>query len=160
MMRRLERELKLTKPLDSLEQEAFLNVLRTSGALTHGLLRVLRPAGLSPTQYNVLRILRGAGAEGLTCSEISERLIGHDPDVTRLLDRMETRGLVDRHRPSEDRRVVRTAITMDGWKVLEGLDPKIRKLHNEQLGHLGSDRLRQLVELLELARGADGEDPE
>lgn len=157
MMRRLEKELKLTRPLESIEQEAFLNILRTAGTLTHGLLQVLRPLGLSPTQYNVLRILRGSGSDGLTCREVAERLVASDPDVTRILDRMESRGLVVRARPSEDRRVVRTAITMDGWKLLDGLDARIQALHNEQLGHLGSDRLRHLIELLELARSSPSE---
>src|SRR5919108_1101542 len=106
MARRLRMEIHQTKPFASLEEEAFLNLQRTADALLHGLEAALKPAGLSPSQYNVLRILRGAEAEGLACREVGERMVTRDPDITRLLDRLEARGLVMRARDREDRRVI------------------------------------------------------
>ncbi|MBD0319568.1 MAG: MarR family transcriptional regulator [Gemmatimonadetes bacterium] len=115
---------------------------------------LLKEHDLTSTQYNVLRILRGAGRAGLTAGEIGERLITRDPDVTRLLDRMERRGLVERWRCTEDRRVVWTRITADGLAAVGALDAPVDELHVRLLRHMGDDRLRQLVELLEQAREA------
>lgn len=136
-----------------LEQATFLDLLRTANRLTQAVVDLLRPAGLTPTQYNVLRILRGSGGP-LTCGEIGERMIAHDPDVTRLLDRLQRQGLIRRARSSEDRRVVVTEITAEGLRVLEELDAPVARLHEGQLGHLGADRLRELGSLLEQARGS------
>jgi DNA-binding MarR family transcriptional regulator len=113
----------------------------------------LRPTGLSPTQYNVLRILRGAEPDGLVCREIGERMITRDPDITRLLDRLEERGLVARSRGTEDRRVIVTRITREGLRILESLDEPIEALHLKQVGHLGPERLKGLIALLEAIRG-------
>ena len=114
---------------------------------------VLKARNLSPTQYNVLRILRGAGAgDGLPCGEIADRMITRDPDITRLLDRMEKRHLVSRCRDDRDRRVVYARITASGTQLLAELDPVIDEAHREQLGHLGQEKLKQLVDLLEQAR--------
>ncbi|HZD04748.1 MAG TPA: MarR family transcriptional regulator [Longimicrobiales bacterium] len=142
------------RPL-SLEQVTFLDLLRTSNRLGEGVVEVLRPAGLTPTQYNVLRILRGSG-HPLTCGEIGERMITRDPDVTRLLDRLLKRGLVTRARSRKDRRVVVTDITAEGLRILQELDEPVARLHREQLGHLGPDRLRELGRLLEEAREGAG----
>jgi DNA-binding MarR family transcriptional regulator len=111
---RLQTEIQQTKPFESFEEETFLNLQRTAEALMHGLEAGLKPAGLSPNQYNVLRILRGAGAEGLACGGIAERMVTRDPDMTRLLDRLEARGLVMRARDRADRRVITVRITPEG----------------------------------------------
>lgn len=132
----------------SLEQAAFIALQRLASDLTQGITEVLKAAGLSGPQYNVLRILRGAGPEGLSCSEIAARLITRDPDITRLLDRLETRDLVARFRESEDRRVVTTRITAAGQELLASLDEPVDAVHQRQLGHLGQDRLGTLLELL------------
>lgn len=136
----------------SAEEVAFLDLIRTADVLSRNPARLLKSKELSPTQYNVLRILRGA-PEGLTCGEIANRMITRDPDVTRLLDRMEKRELISRCRETEDRRTVKTRITPLGLKILAGLDEPVMAVHREQLGHLGRKRLRALAELLREARG-------
>lgn len=139
-------------PQPDLEAQVFVSVLRTADLLARGAEAVLKPAGLSTTQYNILRILRGAGEQGLACSEIGERLISRDPDMTRLLDRMESRGWIARAREEKDRRVVKTRITPEGLRILAELDAPIRDLHRRQLRHLPGKQLRQLSLLLERAR--------
>lgn len=148
----LGKEIKKVRPFESLEQEAMLNVVRTADVLSAEMADALKPAGVSGVQYNVLRILRGAGTNGLPCGEIGQRMITRDPDVTRLLDRMEKRGLVTRCREKADRRVVCARITPDGLKLLKDLDPIIDAAHRKQLAHMGADKLKQLIELLEAAR--------
>lgn len=133
------------------EEAAFLNLLRTTDMLSRGLIQVLKTEDLSATQYNVLRILRGA-PDGLPCGEISRRMITRDPDVTRLLDRLEKRGLISRSRETRDRRTVMASITPEGLKLLTRLDEPVQAAHRQSLGHLGRDRLRMLTELLSLAR--------
>jgi DNA-binding MarR family transcriptional regulator len=152
---RLRRELKQTKPFQSTEEEVFLQVERTADALQRNVAEVLRPSGLSGPQYNVLRILRGAGADGLACRDIGERMVTRDPDLTRLLDRLEKRGLIRRARDHRDRRVVVTRITDDGLGLLKELDEPLTRAHRAALGHLGAHRLKTLAELLEAARGAE-----
>lgn len=142
------------QPLASLEQDVFLNLLRAADLLAQGLEAALRPSGLTATQYNVLRILRGAGEPGLACRQIGARMLTHDPDVTRLLDRLERRGLVRRQREVEDRRVITTRITPEGLRLLGELDGTITDLHRRQLGHLGEERLRTLIDLLGAVRTA------
>ena len=142
------------RPPRSLEQEVYINVLRTADALLHGVEQTLKPAGLSPTQYNVLRILRGAGPEGLACRQIGERMLTRDPDITRLLDRLEARGLITRERERADRRVVKTRITAEGLRILKGLDEPVAEQHRRQLRHLPARQLRTLARLLEQARQA------
>ena len=136
----------------SLHQVAFVSLARTNAFLSDGVDLVLGARGLSSTQYNVLRILRGAGPEGLCRNEIGERLVTRMPDVTRLLDRMETRGLVSRVRSTEDRRLVNTTLTKHGRALVDELDPGVDGLHREQLGHLTDAELRTLIDLLERAR--------
>jgi DNA-binding MarR family transcriptional regulator len=147
-------ELKQTRPFESLEVEAYVSLLRTADALLRGVEAALKGAGLSPTQYNVLRILRGAGRNGLSCREIAERMITRDPDITRLLDRLESRGLIARARGALDRRVMLTRISSTGLRLLKSLDQPLLAAHKRQLGHLGAARLQRLVGLLEKARAA------
>jgi DNA-binding MarR family transcriptional regulator len=136
---------------DCLEEATFLDLLRTTDMLSRGLIQVLKTEDLSATQYNVLRILRGA-PEGLPCGEIAARMITRDPDVTRLLDRLEKRGLISRCRETKDRRTVMARITPQGLKLLSRLDEPVQAGHRKQLGHLGRERLRTLTELLRVAR--------
>jgi len=129
------------------EEAAFLDLLRTTDLLSRSLAHVLKPGDVSPTQYNVLRILRGSPG-GLPCGEIASRMITRDPDVTRLLDRMEKRGLISRCRETGDRRMVRARITAAGLALLAGLDGPVAAAHRQRLGHMGRERLRALAELL------------
>ncbi len=135
-----------------LEQATFLSLQRLAADLGQQVAELLKPAGLSGAQYNVLRILRGAGDAGLPCGEIAARMISKDPDITRLLDRLEKRGLVTRTRESDDRRVVTTRITDEAAALLARLDEPIAQLHRQQLGALGEDKLLRLTELLDEAR--------
>ncbi len=153
MTGRVRGEIRQRKPFRRLEDEAFVNLLRTADTLMQGVAATLKPTGLSPTQYNVLRILRGAEPDGLACREIGERMITRDSDITRLLDRLEERHLVTRSRDTEDRRVIVTRITREGLRILEPLDGPIQALHVKQVGHLGQERLKVLIALLEAVRG-------
>ncbi|MGH9804447.1 MAG: MarR family winged helix-turn-helix transcriptional regulator, partial [Candidatus Acidiferrales bacterium] len=119
---KLQAEIQQRRRFRNLESEALLNILRTADGLTRAFEEAFKPSGLSSTQYNVLRILRGAGSEGLACRQVGERMITHDPDITRLLDRLEKRGLVARAR---DRRVVATRISPAGLRVLARLEPGV-----------------------------------
>jgi DNA-binding MarR family transcriptional regulator len=133
------------------EEAAFLEMLRTTDQLSRGLVPLLKAEELSPTQYNVLRILRGA-PQGLPCGEIGQRMITRDPDITRLLDRLEKRGLIVRWRDARDRRMVLARIATEGLKMLHRLDEPIQEGHRKQLGHLGPERLKALGKLLRAAR--------
>lgn len=135
-----------------LEERIFLAVLKTADALGQEAEQLTRSANLTGTQYNVLRILRGAGPEGLACREIGERLISHDPDITRLLDRMERRGLITRERQKDDRRVVKTRITPQGLDLLKPLDQPMRDLHKRQFRHVAVARMKILAAILEEIR--------
>ena len=130
---------------------AFLALQRAAAILAADAAELLRSEDLSPAQYNVLRILRGAGKTPLACGDIAERLIARGPDMTRLLDRMERDGLVERARSAHDRRVVGTRITVRGRIVLERLDEPMAALHDRQLKHLGAKRLKELVTLIDAA---------
>jgi DNA-binding MarR family transcriptional regulator len=153
MPTKLQKALKQTKPFSSLEEEVFLNIQLTSERLWWGINETLRRSELTPTQYNVLRILRGAGEQGASCSEISERMVTKDSDITRLLDRLETRGLIVRKRWEKDRRVINVFITEEGLKMLAGLDNHIEHCHRRQLGHLDDKELATLSKLLDKLRG-------
>ncbi len=147
----LQGELRQRRPF-SLEQEVHLNLLRTADALERGFAELLKRADLTCTQYNVLRILHGSGSTGLACREIGKRMITRDPDITRLLDRLEKRGLISRTRDSGDRRVVTTRITAAGRKLLEPFNKPIAELHRRQLGHMTASELKALSRLLQRAR--------
>ena len=148
----LQAQLGQTKPFRSPEEETFLQVLRTASALLAGLTSLLREHDLSQPQYNVLRILRGAGEAGLPSGEVGVRMVGRDPDVTRVLDRMEPRGLVARTRGTSDRRVVTVRLTPAGRALVDALDAPVAAMHARQLGHLSVDELRALSAMLERAR--------
>jgi DNA-binding MarR family transcriptional regulator len=156
MSGKLAAEIKQTKPFSSSAEEAILNIQRTASVLAQSMGECLKPHGISETQYNALRILRGAGAAGLACQEIGDRMIRRDPDITRLLDRLEGRKLIERARSKEDRRVVVTRITAEGLKLLSSLDAEARELPKKVLGHLGEKKLRLLIGLLERARIVPG----
>jgi DNA-binding MarR family transcriptional regulator len=149
MTGKLQMAIRQTRPFPSLETEAFLNLQRSADALMRGLAELLKRADVSPAQYNILRILRGAGRDGLSCGEIGGRMVTRDPDITRLLDRLERRGLISRARQRSDRRVVRVRITAEGAGLINPLDGPVKELHRQQLGQLGERRLRTLIRLLE-----------
>ncbi len=156
MQSRLQREIRQTKPFASLEEEAFLNLVRTANGQWQELATMLRQHRLTPTQYNALRILRGAGEAGLACSEVGERMVTPVPDVTRLLDRLEALDLVRRRRRPADRRVVEAGLTPAGEALVESLDIPVVEFCTRQLGHLGAGRLRRLIDLLETVREGSG----
>lgn len=133
------------------EEDLFVCLLRTAELLSRNVEKVLKTGDVSPTQYNVLRILRGA-PEGLTCNEIGKRMITRDPDITRLLDRLEKRGLISRCRETKDRRQVQTRISPQGLRLLKELDGPVTDIHRQQLGHLGREGVHRLQELLEKAQ--------
>ena len=152
MSPKLRDEIKQGKPFASLESEVLLNLLRTADALARGSEGILKLAGLSPTQYNVLRILRGAGESGLCSHEVGERMITRDPDITRLVDRLERRGLLARRRDHRDRRVITVRITEAGRRILKNLDGPMEEYNRNRLSHMEKGDLRKLLELLEAAR--------
>ena len=152
MSRGLQAELKQKIPFTSREAEVYLSLLRTTDALQTQVEAQLKEFGLTGTQYNALRILRGAGPGGLPCREIGERMITRDPDVTRLLDRLEDRGFVQRTRAKHDRRVIYGKITAAGLKLLREMDGPLEKFCREMLRHVRQEKLKQLIELLELVR--------
>jgi DNA-binding MarR family transcriptional regulator len=153
MAGRLKREIKQKKPFSSVQEEVVLSIMRTADQVAVPMNDVLRGAGLSVSQYNVLRIMRGAGDDGLPCGEISERMVRRDPDLTRLLDRLEAAGLVTRTRDTRDRRVVRASITEEGTDLLASLDDAVEESIRRSLAHVPVARLRMLLELLEEVRG-------
>ena len=157
---RLQQELLQKAPFSNMHAEAFLNLVRTADALQRRLRLALKPYRLTETQFNALRILRGAVdssstsplSSSLPCSEIGERLVSHDPDITRLLDRLERQRLIRRSRDEKDRRIVLTQITAEGLAQLKKLDAVVESCVNGMLGHLNATELHQLIHLLEQAR--------
>ena len=152
MSKGIQAEIQQTKPFTSVEDEALVALQRTADRLQWRLSEMLKAHGLSPTQYNALRILRGAGDQGRACSEIAERMINRDPDITRLVDRLERRGLAVRSREGQDRRVITTRITPAGLELLQALDVPVEDFNREMLGPLGEQRLQTLIRLLEIIR--------
>ena len=134
------------------EDQLFVALLKAADAVGQEAEQLVRTAGLTGTQYNVLRILRGAEPKGLACREIGERMISHDPDITRLLDRMEKHGLISRERQTQDRRVVKTRITAHGVALLKTLDLPVHELHKRQFQHMPAKQLKTLTALLEELR--------
>ena len=149
MVTKLQKELKQTKPFKSLEEEVMLNLARTAEYLATRGAEVFKREDLTATQYNVLRILRGAGAEGLSCSQIGERMVTKESDITRLLDRIENRGFITRARPASNRRVVIARISEGGLKILAALDEPVDEMNKKLVGHLGKENLKALNQLLE-----------
>lgn len=151
-MGKLQSELQQRKPFRNLREEAILNVWRTGDFVAQRLQQLLKTHGLSQTQYNVLRILRGAGEDGIPCGEIAGRMLTHDPDVTRLLDRLVRRRLARRVRTTQDRRVILARITPTGMHLLAHMDPLVGRLIDDMLGHVKNRRLHTLIGLLEEMR--------
>lgn len=151
-MASLKAEIEQSIPFSSAQEEALLNLLRTADRLSHAMQRAIRPWGVTATQYNVLRILRGAGPDGLTCSEIGGRMLTSDPDITRLLRRLKALKLIRQHRDRRDRRIVRTMISEAGLKLLEEMDPAIMRTPDALLGHMSAEEIAGLTRLLERAR--------
>lgn len=152
MSGKLVKEIRQTRPFRSREEEAFLNLARTHEFLGQRVADLLKPFQLTAAQYNMLRILRGAGADGLTCSQATERMLTPDPDVTRLLDRMEAAGLIRRERSKEDRRVVITRITERGLDLANRIDEPLDCLFHRIVGRVGASKLKALIETLEALR--------
>jgi MarR family transcriptional regulator, 2-MHQ and catechol-resistance regulon repressor len=148
----LKFEIVQERPFSSAEEEALLNLLRTSDTLQRAFHRRIRKWGVTSTQYNVLRILRGAQPRGLTCAAIGGRMITAEPDITRLLGRLKTLKLIRQHRDRTDRRVVWTQISEAGLELLESMHDVVEQLPQEILGHLSQPDLTEFIRLLELAR--------
>ena len=138
-------------PAVSLEAKFFVALLRVADRLAQDAEFLIKARGLTATQYNVLRILRGAGPDGLPCKRIGDRMISRDPDMTRLLDRMEKRGMITRERQTDDRRVIKTRITMAGLEILKELDSPVDELHKTQFRHISTTKLKALADALEEA---------
>lgn len=153
MVGNIQAEIKQNKPLTP-EQEVLITLERTADAFHRKVAELLKPHGVSSTQYNVLRILRGAGKDGLPCGAIAERMVTRDPDITRLLDRLDKMGFIVRERGQRDRRVVTTNITDAGLKLLKQLDKPVQELGTTLVKNLSKGQMQQLVELLDLARSA------
>jgi DNA-binding MarR family transcriptional regulator len=149
---RLQAEIKQSKPFPSPMAEALLSILRTAAVIDHHLAEVLKPFGITTTQYNVLRILRGAGQKGLCGREVGERLVSKVPDVSRLLDRTEDLGLIRRERDMEDRRHVTARITDKGLAVLEKSTPALEAIQRRRFGRLDPEGLQRLIAALEDVR--------
>ncbi|MGA9670006.1 MAG: MarR family transcriptional regulator [Terracidiphilus sp.] len=148
----LKLEIAQEPPFSSVEEEALLNVMRTSDCLHRAFHQKTRKWGVTSTQYNVLRILRGAQPQGLTCSAIGSRMITAEPDITRLLARLKAQKLIKQQRDRNDRRVVWTHISQAGLELLREMDPVILEAPRELMGHLKGQELTELIRLLELAR--------
>lgn len=157
-MASLKQEIGQYQPFSSVEEEALLNLMRTSDSLQRAFHRKTRHWGITSTQYNVLRILRGAQPDGLPCAAIGARMITADPDITRLLRRLKGLKLIRQRRDRQDRRVVWTQISEAGLELLRAMDPMIQQAPRELLGHISSPELLELIRLLELARRGNGDE--
>ena len=149
---KLQREIHQSKAIRLLEEETTLNIMRTADHLNQQLMDVLKPHGISATQYNVLRILRGAGEAGVSCKDVGSRMVTRDPDITRMMDRLEKRGILTRDRAKEDRRVVTHRITQAGLDLVNQLDRPIEAMHQKIMQRLKPEQLRDLIGLLEELR--------
>jgi DNA-binding MarR family transcriptional regulator len=152
-MSQLTDEIKQTKPFTSRNEEVWVNLSRTTAIVGHEVEQRLRPYGLSPTQYNVLRILRGAGADGLVQHEVGSRLVAQVPDVPRILSRLEKAGLIRRVRGTEDRRVVVATLTHQGMSLVNSLDATMKQVHLGLFAGMEEHEMERLCTLLEVARG-------
>ena len=152
MTRRLREELKQSRPFATIEAEVYLEIQRTAQVTQRWVAEVLKPDALSPAQFNVLRILRGARPAALSSRMIGERMVNHDPDLTRLLDRLEARGLVAKTRDTDDRRVVNVRVTKSGMTRVEAASKVVHERMMEALGPLGPRKLGALADLLEQVR--------
>jgi DNA-binding MarR family transcriptional regulator len=149
---KLAAEIRQKKPFALPEEEALLNLVRTHEFLMQRQTEFFKQYQLTPTQYNILRILRGAGEEGVTCSHASERMVTADPDITRLFDRLEARHLIQRERSPRDRRVVISRITERGLELIGSIDKPLEEVLKRLMGRVGRKRLGELIEILESIR--------
>ena len=156
-MSNLKREIAQQRPFSSPAEEALLNLLRTADCLQRAMQRRTRAWGVTSTQYNVLRILRGSQPEGLTCSAIGDRMITAEPDITRLLGRLKAQKLVRQQRDKRDKRVIWTQISPTGLALLAEMDPVVQRFPRDLLGHLSDEEVAQLIRLVELARAHCGD---
>jgi DNA-binding MarR family transcriptional regulator len=154
MTRTLWKQLRQSKPFESLEQEVYLQILVTAQVANRWAAEALRPCGMTAAQHNVLRILRGVRPESLPAGKIAERMVHHDPDLTRLLDRLVAAGLVEKSRDEMDRRVVNVRITKEGVTAVEASMKAVRTTLGARLVPLGAERLSALADLLESLRAA------
>jgi DNA-binding MarR family transcriptional regulator len=154
MASKLQEEIKQTRPFANIEEEALLSIRRTSDRLQHYGQQLFKPHGITPTQYNVLRILRGAGKKGLRCSEIGDRLVSSDPDITRLLGRLQKQKLIKRKHEPKDRRVIYANITAGGVRLLNEIDPLVNDSTKQMFKHMNKEKLATLISLLEEVRQA------
>lgn len=152
MPSRLESELKQSRAFTRRSEEAMVSIMRTAAVLDHAIQDALKEFGITPTQYNVLRILRGAGKEGLCGREVGERLVSRVPDVSRLLDRMEEQGLMSRERDRDDRRHVTARATAKGLRILVQAEPTLEGLERRFFGLLGAGELKDLMDTLDAVR--------
>lgn len=152
MTGRIQVEIKQSKPFARLESEALVGLLRTAALVDHAGNEALKPYGITQTQYNVLRILRGAGTGGLCGREIGERMIARVPDVPRLLDRMVDAGLISRERDTVDRRHVTARITPDGLQLLDRVTPVLEAVESRWFATVPPDALRGLIDTLDAVR--------
>ena len=157
MAGKILKELKQTVPFSTIEEEAVLNIVRTADVISQRNSALLKQHNLSATQYNVLRILRGAGSIGVSCKEIASRMVTPDPDVTRLMDRLEKRGLLTRDRAKEDRRFITIRLTAEGLALTNALDGPVKRNIRNSLKHVPKEKLEQLIDTLELIRSDDEE---
>ena len=157
---RLRDEIRQRRPFSSPAEEAFLNLLRTAFTLERRHAAFLAPFGLTPTQYNALRLLAGAHPDPLPCRQIGLRMVTPVPDVTRLVDRMERKGLVRRRRAADDRRVVAIALTPAGRRLLAAIEAPLATWLETRLGPLGEADLERLSRLLERLRQAPARSPD
>jgi len=148
----LQAELRQTRPFATRAAEAIVSIFRTAAVLDHQLSEVLKPFGLTPTQHNVLRILRGAGPQGLCGREIAERMYAPVPDVPRMLDRLTALRLIGRHRDTDDRRHVTATITPKGLEVLDAVRPAVDAMERSRFGRLSERTLVTLIEGLATVR--------
>lgn len=153
MARRIRQEIRQAKPFESIEEEVIVEIQRTAQATMRWLVEELKPSGLTPSQFNVLRILRGARPESLSSSGICERMVTYDPDLTRLLDRLENAGWVEKVRDEHDRRVVNVHITKAGVQTVEAATVAVRERIHREVKGIGSRKLGELADLLEQVRG-------
>jgi DNA-binding MarR family transcriptional regulator len=152
MVQAAKKTLKQERPVGSKQELAFLAVLSLAQDLHSEFNELFKASDLTLAQYNVLRILRGAGQLGLACGQIAERMITREPDITRMLDRLERRDLIRRERQKDDRRVVLTFLTDEGVDLLKELDRPVKELHGKQLDSLTETELDRLTKLLEKAK--------
>ena len=154
MVSRIQQEIKQTRPFASKAQEATIGLMRTADLVRRAVGEIVEPYGITPQQYNVLRILRGAGSDGLPTLEIAQRMIEEAPGITRLIDRLETKRLVLRVRCDKDRRRIFCRITREGLALLKKLDAPIGDADSLALGSMTPGELTQLISLLDTARGS------